>query len=264
MPEQPASFEIIPGDDASSVVLHVPHSSTHLPDDVRRGLRLNDSALAAELHAITDADTDVVADGAAMRAAVRPWIFVNRASRLVVDPERFPDDREEMNSVGMGAVYEKTTQLETLRTPTEEERRQLIERFYVPYSQAFAALVRRRLAAVGRVTIVDVHSFPVDALPYELHGDGARPEVCIGTDEFHTSAELSSAAVEAMRAAAPTGDVGLDSPFNGCYVPLEQHGKNPRVQAVMLEMRRDVVRDDAGGLSLAMATLVDVIDATLP
>lgn len=260
MPEQTAYFEILPGDEASSVLLHVPHASTYIPDDVRRGIQLSDQELAAELDAITDADTDVVAEGVARRAGVRPWIFVNRASRLVVDPERFPDEQEEMNSVGMGAVYEKTTQLETLRTPTDEERRQLIARFYEPYSEALAALVRQRLDAVGRVTIVDVHSYPVYALPYELHGDGGRPEVCIGTDEFHTSPELTAAATEAMRIAAPTGDVDLNSPFAGCYVPLEQHGKNPRVQAVMLEMRRDVVHDDAQGLALAAAALVNVID----
>lgn len=88
------SFEIIPGDPHSSVVLHVPHSSVHIPDDVRSGIVLDDAALASELAAMTDADTDRIAIGAADRCAVRPWIFVNRASRLVIYPERFPDERE--------------------------------------------------------------------------------------------------------------------------------------------------------------------------
>lgn len=91
-----------------------------------------------------------------------------------------------MNAVGMGAVYERTTGLEILRTPTDAERAGLIATYYTPYAEAIAQLVRDLLAANGRVTIVDVHSYPKATLPYELHGDGPRPEVCVGTDAFHT------------------------------------------------------------------------------
>ena len=100
-----SAFEITPGDPSSTVVLHVPHSSTWIPDDVRTGIGLSDEELAAELEAITDRDTDLIAVGAAGLADVRPWLFVNQASRLVIDPERFPDEREELSAVGMGAVY---------------------------------------------------------------------------------------------------------------------------------------------------------------
>ncbi|PRY62962.1 N-formylglutamate amidohydrolase [Knoellia remsis] len=254
-----ASFEIIPGDPTSSVVLHVPHSSTAIPDEVRAGIVLSDDELTAELAAMTDADTDVVAAGAADLAAIRPWIFVNRLSRLVVDPERFPDEREEMNEVGMGAVYEGTSDLRVLRSPTEGEREGLVERYFAPYSAAFAALVRERLEAVGAVTIVDVHSYPVEALLYERHGDGPRPEVCVGTDDFHTPPALVDAAVSAMSSAGPTGEVGLDSPFAGCYVPLDQFGRNTDVTAVMLEIRRDVVASRMPHLQRAAAALVDAI-----
>ena len=155
------AFEVIPGDPASSVILHVPHSSTDIPADVRTGIVLDDESLAVELQAITDADTDVVASAAAAAASRHPWLFVNRASRLVIDPERFPDEREELNAVGMGAVYERTTTGAVLREPTLEEREALIERFFTPYADAIAALVRGRLAAVGSVTVVDVHSYPL-------------------------------------------------------------------------------------------------------
>ena len=252
------SFEIIPGDPASTVVLHVPHSSTYIPDDVRAGIVLSDEELAEEFVAITDADTDVIADGAAERATVRPWMFVNRTSRLVVDPERFPDEREELNAIGMGAVYEITTDKQPLREPTEAERADLIERFYLPYSEAMAQLVRDRHAAVGSVTIIDVHSFPKLKLPYELHGDGPRPEICVGTDAFHTSAELALGTTRAMKQVSE--DVGLDSPFAGCYVPLDQYEQNKAIQAVMLEIRRDVVAERMTELQAATAALIDAIE----
>lgn len=83
------SFEIVPGDPASTVVLHVPHSSRVIPDEVRAGIVLDDDALAADLDAITDARTDEIALQAADLAGLRPWVFVNRLSRLVVDPSGF-------------------------------------------------------------------------------------------------------------------------------------------------------------------------------
>ena len=252
-----SAFETIPGHPSSSVVLHVPHSSTHIPDDVRHGIVLTDAELTAEVAAITDADTDKIAADAAELASLRPWIFVNRASRLVIDPERFPDEREELNAVGMGAVYERTTTGAVLRTPTGTERAELIDAYYAPYAEGIAALVRERLEAVGRVTIIDVHSYPQVKNPYELHGDGPRPEVCIGTDTFHTSAALAEAATSSLVNAAPSGEVGLNSPFAGCYVPLDQYEQNTAVQAVMLEIRRDVVADRSHELAVATAALID-------
>lgn len=256
-----SSFEILPGDPESTVILHVPHSSTHIPDDVRAGIVLTAAELAAEFAAITDAKTDIIAEGASRLARVKPWLFVNRTSRLVIDPERFPDEREELNAVGMGAVYEKTTSQATLRTPTPEERQDLIDRFFTPYSEAIAALVRERLEAVGKVTIIDVHSYPVTPSAYELHSDGPRPEVCIGTSAFHTPTALREATITAMEMAAPTQDTALDSPFAGCYVPLDQYEINPCVEAVMLEIRRDVVANCMPELQVATAALINAIES---
>ena len=69
------------GAPTSGVILHVPHSSRHIPPDVRASILLDDDALAAELDQMTDAHTSVIASQAASSA----WVFVNRHSRLVVD-----------------------------------------------------------------------------------------------------------------------------------------------------------------------------------
>jgi N-formylglutamate amidohydrolase len=256
-----SSFEIVPGHPASTVVLHVPHSSRHIPPEVRAGIVLDDPSLEAELDAIVDADTDLVAEGAASAAARRPWIFVNRAARLVVDPERFPDEREELNAVGMGAVYERTTTGAVLRTPTPAQRQALLDDYFTPYADGMAQLVRDRHVVSGRLTIVDVHSYPLIPNAYELHADGPRPEICVGTDDVHTPPALRDQVVAAMRQAAPSGDVALDSPFRGCYVPLDQYGVNPDVHATMLEIRRDVVAGHLDRLVRGIGDLVDRIDS---
>ncbi|MFC9683812.1 N-formylglutamate amidohydrolase [Streptomyces sp. NPDC056948] len=254
------SFEPAAGDGRSPVILHVPHSAREIPDDVRADIVLGDEELERELDHITDAHTAEIAERAAGLAAVTPWRFVNRLSRLVVDPERFPDEREEMRAVGMGAVYTRTTHGDVLR-PDDLDPEPLLERYFRPYARAMTQAVADRLAATGRAVIIDVHSYPSRRLPYELHGDGPRPAVCLGTDPFHTSPGLLDAAREAF------GETRLDSPFSGTYVPLEFYGKRPEVGALMVEIRRDTYMSEPGGpagaglerLAGALARLVDAV-----
>ncbi|GAA0923008.1 N-formylglutamate amidohydrolase [Streptomyces thermoalcalitolerans] len=261
MPALAPSFDLLPGADDSPVILHVPHSAREIPADVRAGIVLDDAALERELDHITDAHTARIAEVAAGLAAVAPWRFVNRLSRLVVDPERFPDEREEMLAVGMGAVYTRTTHQEVLR-PADTDPEPLLERYFRPYAEAMTEAVAGRLAATGRAVIIDVHSYPSAALPYELHGEGPRPPVCLGTDAFHTPPELTELARKAFE---PCGETGLNSPFSGTYVPLRFHESDARVHALMVEMRRDLYMTEPGGpanpgldrLGEALAALVD-------
>ena len=239
------TFDIIGGDDLdsleSSSTCRTPLGS--FPRTCGPSIVLDDVALERELDAMTDSFTDVVATQVANRAAERPWLFVNRLSRLVVDPERFPDEREEMNTVGMGAVYTRTSTGDVLRDGSVDDFSGLVDRFFTPYSRAFADLVDQRLAATGHVTIIDLHSYPLEPLPYELH-DGPRPEVCLGTDPFHTPADLRDQALHSFS----DFTLGFDSPFAGCYVPLTHHGVNRSVHALMIELRRDLFLDDTHAL----------------
>ncbi|MEU1128135.1 N-formylglutamate amidohydrolase [Streptomyces sp. NPDC005899] len=258
-------FQLLAGAAGSPVLLHVPHSSRTVPEQVRGGIVLDDASLAAELDHITDSHTAELAAMAAESCGTAPWRFVNGLSRLVVDPERFPDDREEMTAVGMGAVYTHTTHGARLRAPGSDPR-PLLDRYFHPYARAMTAAVDERLAATGRAVVIDVHSYPTAALPYELHAAGPRPPVCLGTDGFHTPAELLSVAREAF---AGFGGTALDSPFPGTYVPLKHYGSDRRVSALMIEVRRDVYMTEPGGpagpgltaLASALARLVDGLHA---
>lgn len=263
MNETSDSFELLPGAADSPVILHMPHSAREIPARVRDAIVLDDAALEHELDHITDAHTAELAAAVTETADVAPWRFVNRLSRLVIDPERFPDEREEMLAVGMGAVYTRTTRRAPLR-PAGTDPRILIDRYFHPYAQAMTEAVADRLAGTGRAVIIDVHSYPTARLPYELHGDGPRPPVCLGTDEFHTPPELLALAEKAF---AGVGGVGIDSPFSGTYVPLRFYEREPRVTALMVEIRRDTYMSEPGGpvgpgfsrVASALATFVDSV-----
>ncbi|MEJ8672145.1 hypothetical protein WKI71_38785 [Streptomyces sp. MS1.AVA.1] len=125
-------------------------------------------------------------------------------SRLVVDPERFPDEREEMLAVGMGAVYTRTTHRAELRPAWH--RPGTAGRAVLPAVREGHDGSRGRPARRHRPGRDHRRALLSGSpLPYELHGEGARPPVCLGTDAFHTPPELLAAAREAF---APGGRRG--------------------------------------------------------
>lgn len=249
-----ADWQIVSGDDRSPVVVHVPHSAVTIPTAVREHLLLSEDELDNELQRMTDWGTAQLAAESSSRADVRPWQFVNQLSRMVVDPERFPDEREEMRSVGMGAVYTRTSLGDPLRKDWAQHEAELLARYFHPYAAAFADLVDDRLASTGRATIIDVHSFPADALPYELHANDRRPEVCLGVDDQHTPSWLVTAAEQAFDGM----DVAVNEPFRGTYVPLRHYGEDLRVSSIMIELRRDLPPESPGAVA-ALAWLISGI-----
>ena len=240
------------------VILHVPHAATRIPPDARESILLTDAELAVELGHMTDAHTDVLAAAAAREAGGRPWQFVNRCSRLVVDPERFPDDREEMLDVGMGAVYSATSHRTTLRGPDPDRDRLLIATYFDPYAQALTELVDQRLADCGSAVIIDVHSYPAVALPYERHAELPRPPICLGVDDLHTPDWLIDAARDALSA---IGECRVDEPFQGTYVPLPHFRNDERVASIMIEIRRDVYCSEDGALAPTWPKLASALGA---
>ncbi len=192
---------------------------------------------------MTDRYTDRIARAAVAMCGVDAVVFVNRMSRLVVDPERFPDEREPMAAVGMGAVYLRASTGAVLREADPLRDQGLLARWFDPYAAAFADLVDGVLAVTGEAAIVDVHSYPSVVLPYELDQAAHRPGVCIGVDEHHTPASLEEATISAF--IGVPGGVAVNTPFAGPYVPLRHYGIDPRVRSVMVEIRRDLYMDES-------------------
>ena len=257
------NFKVIAGDQDSKVILHVPHSATFIPDELRQSILLSDQELQAELDEMTDTLTEAVALKAAELTDCKPWLFINNFSRLVIDPERFPDEREAMNAVGMGAVYQKTSIGTQLRNPDPLLEKQLLDAYFHPYAKAISELVAQRFAALGEVTLIDVHSYRVNQHPNAINHGQVRPPICIGTDSFHTPEWLTKAAESAF---SIIGENYLNQPYSGTYVPLDFYEKEAKITSIMMETRADTFLTDelkihAGfaTVSKALANLVDSI-----
>jgi N-formylglutamate amidohydrolase len=235
--EPPASVVVRPW------VGHVPHAGMVIPPDVRAGITLDDAALRRQQLLLTDHLTDRLFDWLPAAGATA---FVNRISRLVVDPERFPDDAAEpMAARGQGAAYTRTTDGDRMRPDDPAARAALLARFFEPYHVALTALVERTLERHGRCLIIDGHSFGTVPLPSEQDQAPDRPDICLGTDPTHTPETLFTALDAAFRDAGFT--VKRDSPFAGSLVPLAHFNRDRRVTTVMFEIRRGLYCDEATG-----------------
>ena len=224
-------------------IFHVPHDSVLVPGEVRRQILLSDEQLELELLRMTDRHTF------ALFAADLPDPQVVRApvSRLVVDVERFEDDAHEpMADRGMGVIYTATHDRRSLRpSPSRAEREALLERWYRPHHRALTDAVDQALGRYDKAFVVDVHSYPSAALPYEVDPTALRPQICIGTDSFHTPADLVLKFQQELKQAG--FEVAIDTPFAGALVPLKHYGQERRVTALMIELRRDLYMNEASG-----------------
>jgi len=225
-------------------IFHVAHDSTDIPEEVLDQFVLNsDSDLASEVLKMTDHFTHEI-----FCADVSPAQVVRSpVSRLVVDVERFEDDAlEPMAAIGMGAIYMKTSGGGRLRRPiSAAERDDLKSKWYRPHHDRLAALVAATVQQFGSVLIIDVHSYPSIPLPYELDQQLARPEICIGVDEFHTPTSVRNAFVSAFECGQ--FGVAVNSPFGGSIVPKAVFKSDPRVRSIMIEVRRDLYMGEATG-----------------
>jgi N-formylglutamate amidohydrolase len=234
------------------VLFHVPHDSTFVPPSERSKLLLNEEELKSELLHMTDHWTfDLFTRGVPEERILRSPI-----SRLIVDVERFEEDSLEiMASRGMGVVYERTSDGLQLRPrPTVAEREKLMNNWYFPHHHRLTEAVQRSLDSHGQALLIDAHSFPSQPLPCDWDQQPDRPDICIGTDEFHTPPQLTDALVDAFGNTGWT--VKLNSPFAGALVPMRNYRKERNLAAVMIEVNRALYVDESTGKRLPCFTSV--------
>ena len=216
------------------VVANIPHSSPYIPDDIREQFIISDAELAEENRLLVDWFTDELY---APLTALGGCALQHNISRFVLDPERFDDDSKEiMSSRGMGVIYTHgCSRQEIRRVLSHQEREYLLSRYYRPYHDEMNRLVRASVEQFGHCFFIDCHSYPEHKLPYEIDGNGERPDVVLGTDPYHTPEPLIEQIQSLTLNAGYT--FGLNKPFAGTVVPLSCY-KDTRVTAFMLEINR--------------------------
>ena len=207
----------------TKLVIHVPHASTAIPEDVWAEFIVTRSEVEAEAVASADLYTGEMARQAWPMAE----IIEAEVSRIVVDVERYDDDdQEEMAAVGRGVLYTCDHQMRPIRDASSKFRRdELLDRYYRPH------WTRLRSAAKD-AALIDLHTYPVEPWPIERHTVGPRPEIDIGFSEGMTPISWVAALTEHFR--LNDYEVGHNSPYAGVI-------NAGTMSAVMIEIRRDIV-----------------------
>ena len=221
-----------------NLILNIPHASTSLS-----GLYFSDGIYLAaaagavrqmlhdELLPMTDWYTDELFINGIGTPIVAP------VSRIVCDTERFRNDEDEpMSIIGMGVCYTRTHDLKYGIPRNQGHRERTLCSIYDVHHRKLQEAVDSALMNHKTALILDCHSFSPVPLPYEPDRDPDRPDICIGTDPFHTPPELTQQAVEFFRSKGYS--VKTDSPYSGTIVPVKHLHRTGEVHSIMVELNR--------------------------
>lgn len=167
--------EVCDGD--SPVILGLPHTGTHLPDDILA--RLNDRG---QMLADTDWHIHRLYDG------LLPGATTVRATfhRYVIDANRGPDDASlypGQNTTGLVPLTDFDGQPIWINAPTPDEIADRTARFHAPYHAALSGQIDRVRARHGVAILYDCHSIR-SHIPFLF--DGTLPDFNIGTNGGET------------------------------------------------------------------------------
>jgi N-formylglutamate amidohydrolase len=212
------------------IIFHIPHSSCRIPEEYRDQFILTDDELKIEARIMADLFVDKLAEAILEEKIIFP------ISRIVCDVERFRDDKEEeMAKVGMGVVYTKCHNLSPLRKEGVDAEK-IKSTLYDPHHKLFEGKVNLFLKSFGRCFIIDLHSYSDEPLPYELHKEDARPDICLGFDDAHIDRDVVNKIK--MLCEKEGFSVKENEPFKGSIVPLGACGKDDRVKSLMIEINK--------------------------
>ena len=230
-------------DKVSAIILHIPHSSTHIPEEYRYQFTLSDDELERENLRITDHFTDDLFSGlqGQYKKVVAP------VSRLLVDMERFADDEQEPMAIkGVGCIYRTTSTGKPLRHQiSDKERQNLMQEYYYPHHEVLTDTVDEILKNSSRCLIIDCHSFPSTPLSYDENQVIPRPDICLGSDRCHTPKELVETAKIVFEKYKLS--VEVNTPYSGTMVPIKHYHSDTRVQSLMIEVNRKLYMNENTG-----------------
>ncbi len=156
-----------------------------------------------------------------------------RFSRLLIDVNRGLDDPTLIMRLSDGAVVPGNRHLD------EDERRRRVERYYAPYHAAIDDLIEHGIAAGAPPVLLSIHSFTE-------HWKGVRrpwDAAILWDRDYRFSVPL----LEALRADANIV-VGENEPYDGKLAGdcMWQHGTRRGLAHTIVEVRQDLIRDEAG------------------
>ncbi len=230
-------------------VFHIPHASITIPDHTNFVM----DKVKKELDLLTDHAVDEIFNLDSITKIVFPY------SRIFCDVERLDDDNEPMAKFGRGFYYTKTDSGETLRTLDKVHKAMVYERFYEAHHKMLEDAVDTKLKDHGVARIVDCHSFPDEPFQSDLDKKPGRPDICLGTDDYHTPTDWLAEIENTFSAKGYS--VQINTPYSGTIVPLKHYKKNKQVHSIMIEVNRKLYMENGKVIKESVDRLNEVMKA---
>jgi len=235
-------FEIVGQDRLGRWLVTCDHATNHVPDWVNGG----DLGLpAADMERHIAFDPGAAGVTRALAGLLECPAILSDFSRLVIDPNRGADDPTLLMKLYDGTIIPAN------RDADADVLEKRLDRLWRPYHAAYEALAARRNDTV----ICAIHSFTP-----QLRGRPPRPwEVGV---LYADDARFALPFLEACRAQGWC--VGDNEPYAG-HLPgdaIDQHALAHNRPNVLIELRQDLIADDAGQ-ALWAARLAPILEQTL-
>ena len=217
--------EIINREGAANLVLICDHAANFIPDEYA-GLGLGEDMLATHIA------WDIGAEGVARRLSGLldcPAILA-RHSRLVVDTNREIDDPTLILKVSDGVRIYGNENI------SEKEREKRIASYHTPFHRACDSVIEPRLGKQPH--IIGIHTFT------RVFGGVRRDlQLAVMWNRDRRLADKFGAAFEGLGFS-----VGWNQPYSGkdFFYSMDRHGHDNGLLHTTLEVRQDLVNDEAG------------------
>ncbi|WP_108813464.1 N-formylglutamate amidohydrolase [Loktanella sp. Alg231-35] len=219
--------EVSRGEARSAIVLVCEHASPHIPAAL---LDLGIKPAARRSHVAWDPGAMAVAQQLSQH--LDAVLVASTVSRLVYDCNRPPEAPDAIPT--RNEAYEVPGNVGL----TDEEKHARVVRYYIPFRERLASEIARRTDPV----IVTIHSFtPIY--------NGEKRDVEIGV--LH---DRDSVLADAVMRVADSRDVRRNAPYgpeDGVTHTLKEHAIRYGHLNVMIEVRNDLIADDAGQTAMA-------------
>ena len=226
--DEDAPFECLAGSVDKGLVLICDHASNHLPAKYGLlGLRKEEF----ERHIAYDIGAAEVTR--LMSAHLGVPAILSRFSRLLIDPNRAPDDPTLIMQLSDGAVIPGNTDI------SSEQRQQRLTQYYEPYHRAIESVIDQSINADHPPALVSIHSFT-----QEWHGTLRPWEAALLWDHDD---RLVKPLLNCLRKETDFS-IGDNEPYSGRLQGdcMYRHGTSRGLAHALVEIRQDQIRDEQG------------------
>ena len=192
----------------------------------------NTDLIDSQIELLTDHSTDEIFKIPDVESLVFPY------SRIFCDVERLSDEEEPMFKYGRGFYYTNTDDGKVLRDVVEDIKSKIKTEYYDSHHNTFEKMVSDRLEKYGTSCIIDCHSFTNEPFETDIDKTDNRPDICLGTDDYHTPPWL----IKMVKTHFETNglSVKINSPYSGTIIPMKYFLKDKRVSGIMIEINRSL------------------------